>query len=935
MRWPSFLTLPLKRSFARPGLTFLSLIGSALMVGLMASIPMLGDAVGFDILQKELAAYAERKDNVAMAMRYYRTAYAPEPMTMQQAFQMADYLQQMTSREIGLPVARRYVQLGSHAFSLRPLPDDVRYQQDQLAEVRINCIVDVEEHIEILEGLPLEAADTADELLVWGHPKLMNTLGVQPGEVLELHNRDALTGPVRVRIAGTWQAKPDDEPFWYRDPEFLLGGEFLTSVNAFERFLAPAMPTHLDFSFWYFVLDDSRLRFDRVDAYAQGIDRAKVKVETQLPSMRVDFAPLEALQKVQERANVMKQLLLGFSLPTIGLLLFFGAVIASIAVQYQQGEIANLMSRGASRSQVFATHTLESLLQVIVSVPAGLVISTGFARLMTRSSSFMSFERASALSVATHALDWRLIALAVVLCLSARLLPAMLAARGTVITYNRRRARAIRHDWPLKLLLDLIMLAVVAYAYQRVRAHEGYGIITWEPRVEGANDPLLFFAPTLFLFAAAILFSQLFPLFMHLLDYVGERLAPTPIYMGWKNLARQSGLYTIPLFLVIVCLALGAFDASLAISADNWLGERLRYSVGADVTFQLGTMPGPEGQLLGVDSWLNPPETYARLPGVLDATRVGEYKGWMSGAGNQGRVQVLGGDRADLARVAYFRSDFAHMSLGSLLNLLAADPKALLVTPAFLEATHLSVGEQVVLDVDVGEDTQTMPFVIVGTFRHFPTVYEQESTAVMANLDYIYDRCGGIQPHSIWLRTGSDFDQDAFRQTLEEMEVIALRVRSSNALIAADTRRPERISIYGNLSVGFLAGSILACLGILIYTFASLVGRLQRFTVLRAIGLRLTQLWVTVSVEYLSVVSYGILIGAAVGVAASRLFVPYFRLTGTLESNIPPFVPEIAWWSVGWMVMIYFVVLSVAELVVLLRVTRRGAFQALRMGDQE
>lgn len=935
MHWPSFLALPLKRSLARPELTFLSLVGIALMVGLMASIPLLGDAVGFDILQKELTAYAERKDNVAMAMRYYRMASAPEPMTIQQAFQMGDYLQQMTSREVGLPIARRYIQLGSHAFSLRPLPDDVRYQQDQLAEVRVNCIVDVEKHIDILEGLPFEAADTAEELLIWGQPKLISTLGVQPGETFELHNRDALAGPVRVRIAGTWQAKPDDEPFWYRDPEFLLGGEFLTSINAFERFLAPAMPTHLDFSFWYFVFDDSRLHFDRVDAYALGIERAKVRAETQLPSMRADVAPLEALQKVQERAGVMKQLLLGFSLPIVGLLLFFGAVIAAIAVQYQQGEIANLMSRGASRSQVFATHTLESLLHIVVSVPAGLLISTGFARLMTRSSSFMSFERSSTLVVATRALDWRLIALAAVLSLVARLVPAMLAARGTVITYNRRRARAVRQNWPLKLLLDLILIAVVAYSYRQVLAHEGYGLITWEPQVAGANDPLLFFAPTLFLFTAAILFSQLFPLCMHLLDYVGERLAPTPVYMGWKNMARQSGMYTIPLFLVIVCLALGAFDASLAISADRWLKERLQYSVGADVTFRLGTMLGPEGGLLGVDSWLNPPEIYARLPGVLDATRVGEYKGWMTGAGRQGRVQILGVDRTDLARVVYFRSDFAQTSLGALLNLLAADPKAVLVTPAFLETTQLSVGEQVVLDVDVGEDVQTMPFVIVGVFQHFPTVYEREGTAAIANLDYIYDQCGGAQPHSIWLRTGPDFDQDTFRQTLEEMEVIALQMRNSNALIAEDMLRPERISIYGNLSVGFLAGSILACLGILIYTFASLMGRLQRFTVLRAIGLRLTQLWITVSVEYLSVVSYGILVGAAVGVAASRLFVPYFRLTGSLESNIPPFVPEVAWSRIIWMVAIYFIVLSVAELVVLLRVTRRGAFQALRLGDQE
>ena len=128
----------------------------------------------------------------------------------------------------------------------------------------------------------------------------------------------------------------------------------------------------------------------------------------------------------------------------------------------------------------------------------------------------------------------------------------------------------------------------------------------------------------------------------------------------------------------------------------------------------------------------------------------------------------------------------------------------------------------------------------------------------------------------------------------------------------------------------------MACLGILTYTFASLVSRLQRFTILRAIGLRLVQLWAIVTVEYLGVVIYGILVGTAAGVIASVLFVPYFRLTSSLASNVPPFIPEIAWSRIFWMVLVYMVVLSLAEIIVLLRVTRRQAFQALRLlTDQE
>lgn len=43
----------------------------------------------------------------------------------------------------------------------------------------------------------------------------------------------------------------------------------------------------------------------------------------------------------------------------------------------------------------------------------------------------------------------------------------------------------------------------------------------------------------------------------------------------------------------------------------------------------------------------------------------------------------------------------------------------------------------------------------------------------------------------------------------------------------------------------------------------------------------------------------------------------------------------IAWGQMVWIIVIYFGVLSLAEFVVLLRMTRRELFQALPMGDEE
>jgi ABC-type lipoprotein release transport system permease subunit len=135
--------------------------------------------------------------------------------------------------------------------------------------------------------------------------------------------------------------------------------------------------------------------------------------------------------------------------------------------------------------------------------------------------------------------------------------------------------------------------------------------------------------------------------------------------------------------------------------------------------------------------------------------------------------------------------------------------------------------------------------------------------------------------------------------------------------------------------VGFLAGSLVAWLGLLIHTFASLTGRIRGFTITRAIGLSLRQVLTIVSLEYLSVMLYGVLGGAGAGLATSYLFVRYFQFTEDPSIQVPPFRPEIAGNQIVWLLLAYLAVLMLAEGIVLLRATRRQVFQALRIGDEE
>jgi putative ABC transport system permease protein len=929
------LTLILKRFRAQCVLGLLSLAGVALTVGVITSIPVFSDSVGFQILKIELERYAFGNLAPPLALRYYRVPSAPEVMSVQQALDTGAWLGQMTAREVGLPIARVYTQIGSHALTIRAPEGDPRYKSRDLRQIRINCVPGAETHVRVLEGEPLAAADDAALLYIWVRPDFLDRLGLGVGEEMELFNFNAVQPevPLRFRVAGTWEANEPYGPFWYRDPHDLMAEEFLTSVGAFGRFVAPYMPQQTDFSYWYYVLDMDRLRFDDVDRYVRGVQLAQTRAESTISSLRVDRSPIEPLLDVQVRTRVLKRLLYGFSLPIIALLLFFSGTISAITVRYQQRETAILMSRGASRVQVLLLSLGEGLFQIALGLPLGLLACLGLARVMGLNSSFLAFDRPP-LPLATQALDWRTTALALFIALLARLIPTMRATRQTIVSHGRERARATAGNTAIMLTLNLVLIAVTYYAHFQLKSRGTLGMVSLDPQSETMRDPLIFIAPALFILTSGWLLSQVFPLLLRIPDALGGLLPGVSVYMGLRNLARHSGAYTAPLFLLTICLCLGSFEASIAKSADTWLVDRLQYQVGADYTFAQAVETEGDQAGLGSMAWLLPPSEYERLPRVEAAARVGIYTA-IPTIGQMPRMRIMGVDRLDFSRVVYWRADYAAEPLGALLNKLGAQPDGILVTRKFLDRAGLGVGDRVTMDIILGEGIVRLPFVIVGTFDHFPTMYEDKSSVAVANLETIFEGIGGVDPHSIWLRTAPDIDPGQLREQIRAMRVVAANELDSRSLILEDSARLERVGIFGNLSAGFLAGTLVAWLGLLIHTFASLAGRIRIFTITRAIGMSTRQVLAIVSLEYLIVTLYGVLGGAAAGVATSLIFVRYFQFTENPSIQMPPFVPEIALTQIGWIIGAYLAVLLIAEGVVLARAIRSKIFQALRMGDEE
>jgi len=386
-----------------------------------------------------------------------------------------------------------------------------------------------------------------------------------------------------------------------------------------------------------------------------------------------------------------------------------------------------------------------------------------------------------------------------------------------------------------------------------------------------------------------------------------------------------------------VSLALGVYTISMAASLDQWLVDRMYYRAGTDLALSVylpdaSSSSGPPEETAPVTGeWIPLPTQFETLEGVEKATRVGNYSMSTSlpASGNiNGRFIAV--DRADFSQVAWFRYDFANEPLGGLMNQLAPWSNGVLIPEKLFTENHLQIGDEINLRVSINyEFSVNTPFKVAGTYRYFPTVYD-DKIAFIGNLDYLTFYVGMMVPHELWMRLEDGASGSEVTKQIPKLHVLPGAVRDAPALIQTEQAKFERVGVFGTLSVGFLAAVVMAAMGLLIYTYASLQDRIRRFTILRAVGLQRRQISTQVIMEYLFLTSFGAIAGALIGAGASHFFVPLFRVTGEKGVPLPTLIPVIAQDKVAQLVVIFVALIVLSEVIVIARALSQRAYTLLK-----
>ena len=266
------------------------------------------------------------------------------------------------------------------------------------------------------------------------------------------------------------------------------------------------------------------------------------------------------------------------------------------------------------------------------------------------------------------------------------------------------------------------------------------------------------------------------------------------------------------------------------------------------------------------------------------------------------------------------------------MNRLAMVEDGILISQDFLNQYQLNIGDKVAMHVisDFGASVNSN-FTVVGIYEYFPTVYADQPV-VIGNLEYIFSFFGTTMPHRIWMRLQPGVTGEEVLDAVPSLGIGAIEADDTPALIKHEQAQMERVGVFGTLSVGFIAATFMAALGLLTYSYASMNERMYLFSVMRSIGLKRGQVVGQVALEYTVLTAYGAIAGVIAGSTAATMFVPLFRVTGDLGTALPPLLPILAREEIFPLAFGFAAVMIVLEIVVISSALYQKLFSALRMG---
>ena len=926
------------------------LIGTVLLMSIASSNVLYTDAVLQRVLTKDLEATLIETNRYPFFIRMQETNAIDGRQSSQAR------IASLKRRAEGIP----------EVFEI-PLEEQVQIYQSRLLwfvpeltredkgsfSLQLTGMSELDEQIELISGsgmTPLDASGAMDvivsEAALLRHDLLL-------GEVLELSQQNYLEGTfrtesgetmdtIRVRIAGVFEAKDLNAPYWYRTPSYYSDSLFVHPAFMDAHFLEAEEARTSYTALFYTMPDYTQLQAQDVPQTLQNLDELFVYMGSNNQNFHENVSEqLLAYQVTEQQVRMTLALL---QIPMVLLLLAFIFMVSGQLIAMETDEIAVFKSRGSSRAQILGIYTLQGLIIAGLSALLAVPLSFFMTQVLGSSSEFLRFVQREALPLRLSSSYALTILGAGLLSLLTMTIPAFRSSKISIVESKQRRRRTPKLPLWQVIGLDLILLAVALYAlysFHRVEDSLSFQIAQGE-----SPDALLFLASSVFMLGAALLAWRIIPWLIRGIYVLVKRFVGPALYASFLQITRGGNSQGFITVFLILTVAMGIFNAVAARSI-NSNGERdIYYRNGADLVVQESWQSNAElvAQDPSIELVYTEPDfsAFSQIPAVESFTRVYSNSQFSVRRSNVNLtdVKVMGIHTKEFGETATPMTGLLPEHLNHYLNRMASDPRAVLLSENFRTVLELEVGD--VLNYRSNEGV-TLTGVIAGFVPYFPSYQprtleigddgQPETTdnyLIVSHLAEIQQQVG-LRPYELWFRTNdnNEFIYDFAEETGRRFT----RFNDSYADLIAMRNDPSFQGTNGILTVSFVVVLLLSATGFLIYWILSIRARTLTFGIQRAMGLSMFQVLFQLINEQLFVTVPALLAGSIIGILSSRLYVPLIQTAYAAADQTLPIRVEEVGSDILRMALLILAVIVICIAILAVMVRRMKITQALKLGE--
>lgn len=884
------------------GFTACLLAGLAFSVAIAASIPMYTDGVLQRMLLKDLEN-SQQEDNSYPGHYMIQVNIADNYLAQDR---MAAYawlnanMDDQTVNRLGLPYEKaKRVGFASMVFSAKGQSGG-----GQKLTASLYGITGYEKHVQLVAGrFPQGQAEDGTYEVIAALP-MQKAMDIVVGDTLELTDGTAQMEPIRVRVVGLFQ-KPQSSDGWWSTPDNRYASCFLMDPALLESHFIGEKHA-VDSAAWIYTLDYGHLTIDRLPQYLAQLQSQKQFFGARAGAIwEMPNAVTTVLNGYAARAAQLRLTLWVLQAPLLILLGFFLFMVSHMNVENDRDEIAVMISRGASRFQVFRLYLLQSLLMSGVAVAAGPWLALGICKVIGASNGFMELVARAAIPVRVNGQAMLYAAVAGAFSVLVVILPVIRAARFSIVERKQRKARHWNAPLWQKMFLDAVLLGAAVYGLYQYRLRQQTVLLAADKGTLIPVDPFLFLISTAFALGCALLALRAFPYLVRLLARAGDRFWPPAAHLALMQVGRSGGREQYLMIFLILSICVGLFNSNSARTINENISDRIGYQDGADIALQMRwpsnrlvktAMPGAASAELV--TYRNQALTYgepdfsafSKLEGTGAAARVfvPDDAVNLSGPDHRavsGKLMAIVPD--EFSKVVWYKEGLLPFSINTYLNLLASAPNAVLISRQMMDDLRLKPGDAI--DCTWGQSTvRGIVYAAVDYWPSLNPLEEKSKYFAILNLKYVQGRTS-VQPYQLWYRRlpGATSQQIYDDITAKKMNVLWIRDLKQD--LAKRKNDPLLQGTNGVMTMGFLASQAISIIGFFLYGALSVRSRSLLFGVLRAMGMSARRVLAALAMEQLLVCFAAILAGVFIGGLMSQLFIPLLGIAYNAAEQVPPF----------------------------------------------